>query len=112
MSHSYPTAATADIVDRLASLRAILPLIAADLAAARRRANKLEVENRRLTGRIAELESKLAPGGAQARRRPPDTSARSLTKPGAFGAESTPPSAFVSQRVFADRAAGARRAGA
>jgi hypothetical protein len=48
-----------DVVDRLARLRAILPLIATDLATARRHAHELETENRRLTRRVAELESKL-----------------------------------------------------
>lgn len=48
-----------DLVDRLARLRAILPLLATDLAAARSRAYMLERENQRLSGRIAELESRL-----------------------------------------------------
>jgi hypothetical protein len=50
----------ADVLDRLARLRTILPLIATDLACARRRANDLETQNRRLSQRVAELESKLA----------------------------------------------------
>jgi len=49
-----------ELVDRLARLRAILPLLAGDLASARRRAHTLERENQRLSGRIAELESRLA----------------------------------------------------
>jgi hypothetical protein len=48
-----------DLIDRLARLRSILPLIATDLAAARRRANDLEARNRKLAARVAELESKL-----------------------------------------------------
>jgi len=59
MSQGQPTASHADVVDRLARLRSILPLIATDLAAARRRANELEARNRRLTERLAELESKV-----------------------------------------------------
>jgi len=54
------TVTNADVVDRLARLRAVLPLLAKDLAAARRRSNSLEVENRRLARRVRELESKLA----------------------------------------------------
>ena len=48
-----------DLIDRLARLRSILPLIATDLAAARRRANDLEARNRKLAARVAELESGL-----------------------------------------------------
>ena len=47
-----------DLVDRLARLRTILPLIATDLATARRRAHALELENQRLALRIEILESK------------------------------------------------------
>jgi hypothetical protein len=46
-----------DLVDRLARLRTILPLIATDLATARRRAHALELENQRLALRIEILES-------------------------------------------------------
>jgi hypothetical protein len=47
----------ADVVDRLARLRAILPAMAADLASARRQVNTLALENERLARRVAELES-------------------------------------------------------
>jgi hypothetical protein len=47
----------ADVVDRLARLRAILPAMAADLAFARRRINTLALENERRARRVAELES-------------------------------------------------------
>jgi hypothetical protein len=47
----------ADVVDRLARLRAILPAMAADLASARRRINTLALENERLARRVAELEA-------------------------------------------------------
>jgi hypothetical protein len=50
----------ADVVDRLARLRAVLPLMATDLAVARRRASALEAENHRLNTRVRELESRLA----------------------------------------------------
>jgi hypothetical protein len=54
-----------ELVDRLTRLRGILPLIATELAGARRRAHALEIENRRLAARIVELESALAgPRGA------------------------------------------------
>jgi hypothetical protein len=69
-----------DLVDRLARLRTILPLIATDLAAARRRAYTLELENQRLTGRIAELEAKLEGTNSPARRGPPDTPRRGRTQ--------------------------------
>jgi hypothetical protein len=46
----------ADVLDRLARLRAILPAMAADLACARRRINALALENERLARRVAELE--------------------------------------------------------
>jgi hypothetical protein len=49
-----------DVVERLARVRAILPAMASDLAAARRRSNALELENRRLTRRVRELELLLA----------------------------------------------------
>jgi hypothetical protein len=58
-NHEAPTVSDADVVDRLARLRAILPLIATDLASARRRANALQIENQRLTRRIIELEARL-----------------------------------------------------
>jgi hypothetical protein len=83
MTHHYPTASNAHLVDRLARLRTILPLIATDLAAARRRAYTLELENQRLTGRIAELESRLEGTSTPAWRTPPDMSDRSLSQPGA-----------------------------
>jgi hypothetical protein len=54
------TASSADVVERLARVRAILPLMASDLAAARRRSNTLEAENQRLSRRILELEGLLA----------------------------------------------------
>ena len=59
MNDHQTIASHAEVVDRLARLRSILPLIATDLAAARRRANELETRNRQLTERVAELESKL-----------------------------------------------------
>jgi len=66
-----------DLVDRLARLRTILPLIATDLACARRHTHTLELENQRLARRIAELESKLAPTGNQANSPQPATPNRS-----------------------------------
>jgi hypothetical protein len=55
--HAAPT--DPDLVDRLIRLRTILPLIATDLATARRHTHTLQLENQRLTARITELESKL-----------------------------------------------------
>jgi hypothetical protein len=56
------TAGNGDL-ERLARLRTILPLIATDLASARRRASALEIENRRLSRRVAELESRQTDDG-------------------------------------------------
>jgi hypothetical protein len=49
VTHNDPVAGNPDVVDRLLRLRTILPLIAADLATARRRASTLETENQQLT---------------------------------------------------------------
>jgi regulator of replication initiation timing len=53
------TCSNSDVVDRLARLRALLPLMATDLATARRRATALAAENERLATRVRELESRL-----------------------------------------------------
>jgi hypothetical protein len=79
MTDHHHTAGNGDIVDRLARLRTILPAIATDLAAARRRAYTLELENQRLAGRIAELESKIAPTGSRTRRGASDAPDRAVT---------------------------------
>ena len=60
MNDQQVTVSNADVVDRLARLRAVLPLMATDLAVARRRASALQAENERLGDRIRELESRLA----------------------------------------------------
>ncbi len=46
-------------LDRLQKLRVILPALAQDAAAARREAARLRLENRRLTIRLAEAESRI-----------------------------------------------------
>ena len=87
-------------------LRTILPLIATDLAAARRRAHALELENRRLAGRIAELESVLhAPTVNPGSDRRTPLIAASLSRPNPFGAQRdrrarscSPASAAVARR--------------
>lgn len=53
------TSSDSELIDRLVRLRSILPMLATDLAAARRRANELETRNRRLAERVSELESEL-----------------------------------------------------
>jgi hypothetical protein len=53
------TVTNADLVDRLVRLRTILPLMAKELAIARRHATELAAENRRLTQRLLDLESRL-----------------------------------------------------
>lgn len=62
MNDQSVTIGNADVVDRLVRLRAVLPLMANDLATARRRASALEVENQRLTRRVRELESRRTAG--------------------------------------------------
>ena len=54
---------TADILDRLARLRLVLPALGQELATARREAAKLRVENGRLKDRLQSLEAK---GGVSA----------------------------------------------
>lgn len=49
---------TADILDRLARLRLVLPALGQELATARREAAKLRVENGRLKDRLLSLEAK------------------------------------------------------
>jgi hypothetical protein len=61
----------ADVVDRLARLRAVLPLMATDLAVARRRAGALEAENDRLVRRVRELEAHLGDARRSVREPPP-----------------------------------------
>jgi cell division protein FtsB len=60
MSDQPVTVTNSDVVDRLARLRAVLPLMATDLAVARRRATALHAENEQLRRRVDELEAKLA----------------------------------------------------
>lgn len=48
---------TADILDRLARLRLVLPALGQELATARREAAKLRVENGRLKDRLLSLEA-------------------------------------------------------
>ena len=59
----------ADVIERLARLRALLPAMAEDLASARRRAATLATENDRLAARVRELESRLAATRATGARR-------------------------------------------
>lgn len=58
---------TADILDRLARLRLVLPALGQELATARRDAAKLRVENSRLKDRLQSLEGQ-AGGGASLHR--------------------------------------------
>ena len=53
------TLADPDLVDRLARLRAILPLIATDLATTRHHATSPRAENENLRRRIAQLDASL-----------------------------------------------------
>ena len=70
------TVSNSDVVERLARLRAVLPLMATDLAVARRRAAALHAENERLHERVGELESRLAGLTIPAPRRSRPTSPR------------------------------------
>ncbi len=49
---------TADILDRLARLRLVLPALGQELASARREAAKLRIENGRLKDRLSSLEAR------------------------------------------------------
>ncbi|HEV3070673.1 MAG TPA: hypothetical protein VGY76_04510 [Solirubrobacteraceae bacterium] len=57
---------TADILDRLARLRLVLPALGQELATARREAAKLRVENGKLKDRLHRLEAKggMSPNGS------------------------------------------------
>ena len=59
VNERHTTTSNADLIDRLARLRAVLPLMAGDLATARRRATALALENDRLTRRVLDLEARL-----------------------------------------------------
>jgi hypothetical protein len=52
---------TADILDRLARLRLVLPALGQELATARREAARLRIENGRLKDRLHSLEAKDRP---------------------------------------------------
>jgi len=60
MNDQPVTVTNSDVVERLARLRAVLPLMATDLAVARRRATALAAENEQLRRRVNELEARLA----------------------------------------------------
>ena len=69
MNDQPVTVSNSDVVERLARLRAVLPLMATDLAVARRRAAALQSENERLRRQVAELEARLAESRAAGPRR-------------------------------------------
>lgn len=68
MNETAVTIGDADVIDRLARLRALLPAMAEDLAIARRRAASLAAENERLAARVRELETHVASARAPAPR--------------------------------------------
>jgi hypothetical protein len=47
------------LLDRLRSLRRVLPVLAQEMAAARRQAANLRIDNRRLTDQVRELRAEL-----------------------------------------------------
>jgi hypothetical protein len=47
------------LIDRLRSLRRVLPALAQEMAAARRQAARLTIDNRRLTEQVRELRAEL-----------------------------------------------------
>lgn len=47
------------LIDRLGSLRRVLPALAQEMASARRQAARLKVDNRRLTEQVRELRAEL-----------------------------------------------------
>jgi hypothetical protein len=75
MNDQPVTVSNSDVVERLARLRTVLPLIATDLAVARRRVTALQAENERLRSQVGELESRLAD-----RRRAPVTPAARMRR--------------------------------
>lgn len=84
MNQQPVTTSNSDVVDRLVRLRSALHLMAIDLAAARRRANALAIENDRLARRVATLER------ATSRERPAIRGDRTTRSRGARSPESTP----------------------
>jgi hypothetical protein len=55
------------LLDRLRSLRRVLPVLAQEMAAARRQAAHLRLDNRRLTDQVRELRAQLEVRGPRAR---------------------------------------------
>jgi hypothetical protein len=51
------------LLDRLRSLRRVLPVLAQEMAAARRQAAHLRIDNRRLTDQVRELRAELQARG-------------------------------------------------
>jgi hypothetical protein len=47
------------LIDRLRSLRRVLPVLAQEMAAARRQAARLKIDNRQLTEQVRELRAQL-----------------------------------------------------
>ncbi len=47
------------LIDRLSSLRRVLPVLAQEMASARRQAARLTIDNRRLTEQVRELRAEL-----------------------------------------------------
>jgi regulator of replication initiation timing len=64
--HAIPSrqahARSAEILERLMRLRTVLPAMGQELAAARREAARLRVENGRLRARLDDVEANLAAG--------------------------------------------------
>ena len=55
------------LVDRLLSLRRVLPVLAQEMAAARRQSAHLRIDNRRLTDQVRELRAELQAREARTR---------------------------------------------
>jgi hypothetical protein len=55
------------LLDRLRSLRRVLPVLAQEMAAARRQAAHLRLDNRRLTDQVRELRAQLEVRGPRGR---------------------------------------------
>jgi hypothetical protein len=52
-----------ELLDRLRNLRRVLPALAQEMAAARRQAANLRIDNRRLTDQVRELQAELQARG-------------------------------------------------
>ncbi len=68
-THHSETWERDQLVDRLRNLRRVLPVLAQEMASARRQAAHLRIDNRRLTEQVRELRSQLEASAREGRGR-------------------------------------------